>query len=404
VFDHIIVKILLDGRAYWVDPTLTYQGGSLETQEPPPFGKALVIAPASAELESLPAPQWSEPPRDVDAEYQVHADGSAVLRVTTTYRGSAADRMRADLAARPSSEIGEQYANYYEKAFSTVTVTKPLEAKDDRDRNVLTTTERYSIGDFWKQGERSLYPDVVWDYLARPLVMRRESPLWLEHPVWIRETHHVSLPYPPEIPASDETIEDEAVSVRQSLSSQGQRAFALYEYRTKGAVVPVASLAAHFKVLEQAQDTLGLWLALDVSARTGRRAARASAPLNMKAVGWAVALCGGLASVLAIVPAVRALRRRSRKLDFRRRRDGSKGESPAHPVAAASLEEARAVLAKSRCACGSPAGDGKGELTEVRYDSRRLHVGRVECQACGQPCRMYFALPQEADRGSRDTP
>jgi hypothetical protein len=124
----------------------------------------------------------------------------------------------------------------------------------------------------------------------------------------------------------------------------------------------------------------------------------------MKAIGWAVVLCSGLASVIAIVPAVRALRRRARKLNFKKRRDGSDGDSPARPVAAASLEEARALLAKSRCACGSPAGAGKGELTEVRYDSRKLQVGRVECQACGQPCRMYFALPQPAERGSRDTP
>src|SRR5262249_11813697 len=44
-FDHAVVRLSLDGREYWVDPTLTGQGGALPEMFVPSYDRALVLAP-----------------------------------------------------------------------------------------------------------------------------------------------------------------------------------------------------------------------------------------------------------------------------------------------------------------------------------------------------------------------
>ena len=54
-FDHAIVRVLWNGRAYWLDPTREHQGGTLEHIYLPAYGKALVVNAATRELRGDPA-------------------------------------------------------------------------------------------------------------------------------------------------------------------------------------------------------------------------------------------------------------------------------------------------------------------------------------------------------------
>ena len=43
VFNHAIIQVLLNGKIYWIDPTINYQGGSLEMTCCPEYGYGLVV-------------------------------------------------------------------------------------------------------------------------------------------------------------------------------------------------------------------------------------------------------------------------------------------------------------------------------------------------------------------------
>jgi hypothetical protein len=55
-FDHVIVRARINGRTYWLDPTISYQRGGLENYYDPPFERSLVLKAGTTELEKIPRP------------------------------------------------------------------------------------------------------------------------------------------------------------------------------------------------------------------------------------------------------------------------------------------------------------------------------------------------------------
>ncbi len=53
-FDHAIVQATIDGRAYWLDATATYQRGPLSERYYPNYGYGLVVRPGTTTLTAIP--------------------------------------------------------------------------------------------------------------------------------------------------------------------------------------------------------------------------------------------------------------------------------------------------------------------------------------------------------------
>src|SRR6185369_13036266 len=122
VFDHAIVRAVVDGQARWIDATESLARGPIAGREPPYYERALVVSPETRGLETIDAKTPPAPTYEVDETYAVGAspEAAVTLRVDTTYRGDDADEMRVHLARTPVAEIARQYINYYANKYPKI--------------------------------------------------------------------------------------------------------------------------------------------------------------------------------------------------------------------------------------------------------------------------------------------
>ncbi len=151
-FDHMIVRVELDGSSAWVDPTATLERGELLDREPPPYGLALVLDPATTELTPIPA---SDPARRrVEFEKTIRArevGAPAEILIESTYHGASADEIRYSLAFESVGDVSRSYHDYMKEDEPSARIATPLRFEDDYEANVLRSFEHYTVPDFWKE-------------------------------------------------------------------------------------------------------------------------------------------------------------------------------------------------------------------------------------------------------------
>src|SRR5262249_1325715 len=148
---HAIVKIVLDGKTIWVDPTVPYQGGSLPIRHLRRFGKALVVQSGVRDLESIPERAADNTLRKITSTFKIDDyKAPTLLTVKTCYRGTEADNNREYFARNSRQEILKNYLNFYARYYPDVGEAAPLEVQDDRTNNLITVIEHYQVPDFWK--------------------------------------------------------------------------------------------------------------------------------------------------------------------------------------------------------------------------------------------------------------
>ena len=144
-FDHAIVKVVLDGSTYWMDPTASHEGGDLYSAVTPDYGFALPLSGKDQQqLEPLIGSYGSTWTTNVDETYRFGLLG-AYLTVSTVHYGAAANSYRQRLGSSPRSQISEDYLAYYAGRYPGVRLVAPLDVVDDRLFNQITITEHYLI-------------------------------------------------------------------------------------------------------------------------------------------------------------------------------------------------------------------------------------------------------------------
>ncbi len=394
-FDHVITVIDLHGKRHFVDATWSYQGGTLDQLAPLDLGAVLIVAPDTKSLADLPSQEAAEPLLSTDADYTIKADGTASLLLTTTYRREDADGMRGRLAAKSAVDLSHEYLNYYEKAFPGVGILNALQVRDERDLDVITLVESYSIPEFWRAGERSVVPDLIWDYLEAPKSQRRETPLWLSHPIWIRETQRITLPFTDEREASQDVFDDPAARVTRSVESKGNLITAVHEYRSLADTVPLDGIAHHLQFLSNARKQVGVDLQKESTATDSSAVAedtRYQPTTNGKTNWWPLgSVCGALAVCLGLFWSF--AKRGARKQALHKQALRADGDSPQAAKWVLSLAEARKVFVRAPCACGSDFPEGAIEISTLSFQGRTLFAARAECSHCQRSRRSYFVLP-----------
>jgi hypothetical protein len=188
-FDHVIVQATLDGKTYWIDPTLSFQRGNLRQHSNPLYRRALVLRDGSRALEEIP-----ESPNDLaltsvqDLFTVVDYERPASYSVVTTYRGIAANRVRSSLADQSISELGRNCLNYYSDTYSNIEADGLPDVQDDPVNNTIVITEKYRIPDLWNEKTRTFNGDRIIQELSKPDITRRTMPLSIPYPVNVSQT------------------------------------------------------------------------------------------------------------------------------------------------------------------------------------------------------------------------
>ncbi|MFT4254805.1 MAG: DUF3857 domain-containing protein [Caulobacter sp.] len=231
-FNHCIVRLRIDGKTYWLDPTNYPQGGRLEAMTQARCGWALPLV-EGAVLEAMgeSAPERLFEVREV-YDLEPAAKGGGVLNVDAIYRGWRADAMRRRLSSEGAGRTLEDYRQFYERTYGEAQAQGELEIEDDLEANTLRIRERHYLPKAWKPLEDGRREFTTVDELFSPQftlrrVGQRRHPIELGLPremvceTIIRVQDDINLT------EWDDHFVMDGVEAHSSLGSLGKREFVL---------------------------------------------------------------------------------------------------------------------------------------------------------------------------------
>lgn len=180
-FDHVIVSFLIEGRRYFVDPTIANERGPLATQAPLPYGLALLAEPDTKAL--MPITGAKELPLlvDVSERFKRVKNGHELTTVSTA-SGSAATTWRGSFADTGQAEMADRYLQFNVKRFGAASTISPLEVVDDASGRI-TVTERYLLPNVVSEriGQSNLVDLMAYgvgEAVVLPRAFERKAPLF----------------------------------------------------------------------------------------------------------------------------------------------------------------------------------------------------------------------------------
>ena len=143
-FDHVIVNIKYDGKSYFVDPTVTMLGGTLDTYQVPDFGYGLLLKEDSEDLIPITRNYLSKFQSMATISIQ---NGDVNVDHIAQYCHRQAAQLRRKLRPGYIDRIGENILAYITNEFphADVMYTSPLQLEDDRRADVITRMLSLSV-------------------------------------------------------------------------------------------------------------------------------------------------------------------------------------------------------------------------------------------------------------------
>jgi len=394
-FNHAIVQVTVGGQSQFIDPTISYQRGPLSVRYDPEYERALILAPETGSLASIPRTRLP------DADHVVHEtlivgedDHSGDMDLETTYRGAEADRTRALYATQTRREISRNHLNYYSKENPTVTQAADLEVVDDERRNVITVRERYHVAELWKDGQLHVIASPIEDSISAPRIKLRSMPYAVEFPLDVRFEAVVQLPGSAGIDPETLDIGDDHLHFRFESRGSGRELSLRYELQSLADAVAPAKVQRFFQVQDEILEHVGYVLYARGAAHGVAASAGASWHKTPTRVVGLIAL--GIPALAGFVIGLRSLGRISKRRRFQKRNRLGPGEGAATAIAAASTDDLGARVEELRCSCGSRYQRGSAEPADsVSYDGRTLEIWAVECGECRERRSIFFAVRGE---------
>jgi len=144
VFDHLVLQLEIEGKTYYVDPTFSLQGGSLQTSFFPGYEWGLLLSNDSKQLISLPKVIFKNP-TEIDTTFTLESEDIAHLKIKSIFHESRADRMRRSLEWNGLKKIEEESLSTMQEIYRAVSLDAPTEILDNRENNVVTLIESYQL-------------------------------------------------------------------------------------------------------------------------------------------------------------------------------------------------------------------------------------------------------------------
>ncbi|MDQ3281958.1 MAG: DUF3857 domain-containing protein, partial [Acidobacteriota bacterium] len=382
LFDHVITQVIDRGRTYWVDGTISDQGGSLATLDTPSDRRALIVRAETTGLTRVLTNNYGK--TRVEQTYTTLAyNQPSALEVRTTYSGFDADAMRSDLTSMSLEDYGRDRINELAVDQPKIVADGVPAVKDDRLRNVIVVTERYRVPELWEGGHWTWYPRELEKHLSRPNTMIREMPLAFPYPLDVEQTVRFNFPDDANGEKSTSVTETPTFRYEYDVDSNGHTITIRQSLRALRDVVAAKDVPEHLTKLNAIWSEIGYRLAPD-GAQTAT--AKSDAPPRSDAK-WGlgiflVAMFVGLAWMLA----TRKPRRRGEAV---RRSLFMPGEAPASALAVYGEHDMHAHLSRLPCSCGASVYSNP-DLQRARYAERDMTIVTRQCGACGREQSVYF--------------
>lgn len=263
LFNHCIVRLRLDGKSYWLDPTLKQQSGNLDNIFAPYTGWALPLSAKTQELEKLA----DETPilflkQEWDFFVGPKPDSPAKVRRRVEHFSWTADAIRNGIANQGASAYAKEVLKELQAIWPDTVETEPLVIEDDPVRNRFTTILGYEIRNGWKpaaKGKRLTFKLVDFQSpkeLALLKTPQRRADIHLGRP---RKVMHVArMHMPRDWPAKgwNRSLHTPAINILNRLDCDGRMLTSVRELTVAARTMPGAQLADYNEAATKLHENL----------------------------------------------------------------------------------------------------------------------------------------------------
>lgn len=263
-FDHCIVRATIDGQNWWLDPTLTAQGGDLEHLSRPRHVWGLPLV-QGAQLERM---RDTEIPTVCETRetwtFDRLADRPARLEMRTVYRDWRADDIRRWLANDGPRNVARRLRESLEAEYGQAVEAAPLEVRDGGAEGWVELVELYDIDRPFQPWDDSRLrfvsrDDVVGPNLRDLETVRRVEPIDLGAPRRVVTERVFNLPTPVDVRPWNVRMAGPATELVSSLEWRTNRQMAhVLDLTVLKRVVEVESARDHFAAVREARHFNGV--------------------------------------------------------------------------------------------------------------------------------------------------
>lgn len=270
-FDHAIVRLELDGKPFFVDPTRSGERGLISLRPAVlPDGLGLVVDAASTALDTLPAQSLALPSLDIVEKIAVPSmDDAGLLTLTQTYRAHSANWAREHYAGLSAREMRNELIGFIDKQYPGASLKGEARIVDHEAENVYQLIAEYALPKPVSKNDGVFSIDydskVLAGTLQVPGKVTRNFPLALTP---LHHRYRLQIDWPGEVRMSGvssvRTIDNPQFSLHQEYAMIGNRVDLLLDYAVKTAKVAAkdvpdlqlaskklnASMEASFRVAE----------------------------------------------------------------------------------------------------------------------------------------------------------
>lgn len=291
-FDHVITQVRFANHTYWIDPTLSDQGGTLETIETPNDERALVVSKETNGLTKIVTNQKGS--TSIAMTYSTRSwDAPTSLVVETTYSGEDADTVRSDLASMAMADLAKERINKFAVDQPKITEAAAPQIRDDRDRNVIVLTEKYNIRDFWKSGSFAFTPHAIEDHLKHPDTVIREMPLALDFPLALHERVTFHLPDGVNVEGTGDDVTTAALKYLSTVADRGNTVTIDYDLRALEDGIAAKDVPEHLTKVNSILDGTGITLTRRTALESAVSVTKSAAPASVIAIVLLIAAMRG---------------------------------------------------------------------------------------------------------------
>lgn len=262
-FDHVIVRAVVEGQVYFLDPTRQGQGGKLATMgQIWEDAEVLVVEPGNSAFTTIVSPNYAALSRnELDEKISLPKfGGDGEITVRQTWSGVHAEIRRMVFAQTPRESIGKAVLEAYERRYPGVQLAAGVEIEDDPVNNLLTVALRL------KAPKLAINSGTSWGVrygatnfqgaLPLPPAANRLLPYAL--PPKGRLRYAVEVELPSEVSAVMDpitrSVKDGAFEFSLGKSFRGNRAVTTYALQLKGGHVEPAGVAPYMAAARRVME------------------------------------------------------------------------------------------------------------------------------------------------------
>ncbi len=259
-FNHVIVTFTLNGKIYWVDPSITNQKGNIDNIFQSDYGYALVLKPGDKTL--VKTGQSVSGHLSVISE-QIDLTGAAGEPVNLTLKtelyGLDAENFRVKYSNRGHKGTEKNYLNYYQDFYPGITPLAPIEVEDQQASNKVVVLEKYQITDFWQddqdkqQYDGTVFTSAMYGIPNKPKMKQRTSPFEVSFPNEVDYTVTILADDTWDIEEERKTVDTPFFSYQRAYSYDptAEKITLSYQFKALVAVIPAEQIAEYVAAVDK---------------------------------------------------------------------------------------------------------------------------------------------------------